>query len=169
MRDLHLVTMLQWLNRCNKLQTNLTQLLTRALAWGISWDYHFALARDVRSGSELQEYHFILITDFLMCGFCTNVLNCRIWNSPSRYPQEKIVLVSTGQTCQPQETDFRSENTSNKGLPHGLNDCWVHGKKCQRTQPDAWARTKQKTHTKTCVANIQPHSCARQVLWESKI
>lgn len=154
-RGLHLVTMLQWLNRCDKLKTNLTQWLTRALALGVSPEYHFAPARDLRSGTKLYKNdHFILITDFLTSGFCTNVLKGRIWKSPSRRPPERFVFVSAGQAWQTQETHVGSENTPNKGLPHGLNDCWVHGKKCQRITTRCMSRKKnphthRKTHTRT--------------------
>lgn len=142
-RGLHFVTRLQWLNRCDKLKTNLTQLLTRALAWGVSGEYHLAPACDLRSGTKL-----ILITDFLTSGFRTNVFEkAWIWKSPSRHPPERFAFVSAGQTWQTQETHVGSVLTPNKGLPHGLNDCWVHGKKCQRITTWCMSREKKKKNT----------------------
>lgn len=79
-------------NTYDKLKTNLTQLLTRALAWRASWGCHLAPAHDVRLGTPFHFNH----------GFP------HVWISHQRFKTQdlklsnrrKFVPVSTWETCQ---------------------------------------------------------------------
>lgn len=127
-------------NTCDKLKTNLTQLLTRALAWRASWGCHLAPAQDVRLGTKLRKsaFHFNHGFPHVWIShqrFKTQDLKLSNRRNLSRSPHERPVRSTRGS---------RSENPGTERLPHGLDDWWAHGERCQRTT--SWCMSRNKKH-----------------------